>query len=960
MTCLRCKLLFIALLTFTVCAFGQAGVKVVVIPKNAVSKQPHLCTISVYNQADTSLVSNMMVVTYDREHEFYIEGGKRYFVRCIPQKTVLTENGYEKNVRDDEFEEEWVDLDLVSCKDNLVVLDSIYIKKRMSKTLDEAVVTSSRILFYHHGDTLIYNASAFVLSEGSMLDALVEQLPGVKIDADGVIHCNGRRVDDLLLNGKDLFNGRNELMLENLAAYTVKDIAVYDKRGTLSEMVGRNLREDTRHVMDVRLKRDYLTGGLVNAEAGYGTEGRYLGKLFGIGFTDMGSISAYGGVNNLSDRNKPGKTDGSWTRDRMGNGVHEKQQGGLSYTFEGPVSVRGSADVSNDKDDIRQSVETELYLPDENRREYMKSERLERNLSVVTQHVLSLRPHKRLSLTFMPEFEYGRNKSTGLIRSFATGDTYENGEDFDRIMTGEISPASLIYRNRSMSRRDGKRLSGSMGASAQIAFGQDYMSLYMRGNYSNTRQDGYNGYSIKYNDMASADVNDLQYRKNHPDYVRDISARAGYVKYVGWHGLNLSARYSLDRGKTVNTDELYVPDVMPDVALISGLDDLGALGWLKNTALSYGMMQRHMMHKLELGGYNQSTFSLSDGVGLFVNLQELSLGFSSRDLTFTSVMPAEIHRNSVLPAVKAQINLSNFKKKTYVTLNLQSEVRDVNMRDLVDLPQTDPLVRYLGNGDLKNPWVSDIILNIRHEAGQKNHSGRLRYLGVSDKVAQSYVYNTTTGLRSFRPYNVDGDWTTEGNYEFFMPFGKGNCLDLTSNTTGRIGRDVNFVGVSAKTDTEADFAARERRVVRSYGVGESLSLNYTFRRNRVSVFGNVMMNDYRSRDAGFSDFVSWTANYGGTAVLNLPYDWSVSTDLTMYMRRGYNDRRLNTTDLLWNARVTKTVFKGRVVLAADAYDILRQLSNVTYLVSALSRTETVSNVVPSYVLFHVQYRFNMK
>ncbi|MDE5934978.1 MAG: outer membrane beta-barrel family protein, partial [Muribaculaceae bacterium] len=173
-------------------------------------------------------------------------------------------------------------------------------------------------------------------------------------------------------------------------------------------------------------------------------------------------------------------------------------------------------------------------------------------------------------------------------------------------------------------------------------------------------------------------------------------------------------------------------------------------------------------------------------------------------------------------------------------------------------------------------------------------------------------------------------------------------------------RDVNFVGVSARTDAEADFAARERRVVRSYGVGESLSLNYTFRRNRVSVFGNVMMNDYRSRDTGFSDFVSWTANYGGTAVLNLPYDWSVSTDLTMYMRRGYNDRRLNTTDLLWNARVAKTVFKGRVVLAADAYDILRQLSNVTYLVSALSRTETVSNVVPSYVLFHVQYRFNLK
>ena len=46
------------------------------------------------------------------------------------------------------------------------------------------------------------------------------------------------------------------------------------------------------------------------------------------------------------------------------------------------------------------------------------------------------------------------------------------------------------------------------------------------------------------------------------------------------------------------------------------------------------------------------------------------------------------------------------------------------------------------------------------------------------------------------------------------------------------------------------------------------------------------------------------------------------------------------------------------MFAVDGYDLLQQLSNVTYMINAQARTETVSNVIPSYVLFHVYYRFN--
>ena len=60
--------------------------------------------------------------------------------------------------------------------------------------LNEAVVTATKVKFYTKDDTLIYNADAFQLQEGSMLDALVAQLPGAELKPDGRIMVNGKFV----------------------------------------------------------------------------------------------------------------------------------------------------------------------------------------------------------------------------------------------------------------------------------------------------------------------------------------------------------------------------------------------------------------------------------------------------------------------------------------------------------------------------------------------------------------------------------------------------------------------------------------------------------------------------------------------------------------------------------------------------------------------------------------------
>ena len=90
-------------------------------------------------------------------------------------------------------------------------------------------VKATKVKIYTRGDTVVYNADAFQLAEGSMLDALIRQLPGVELKDDGRILVNGRYVENLLLNGEDFFYGLPSVLLDFLPAYAVYDVKVYDK-----------------------------------------------------------------------------------------------------------------------------------------------------------------------------------------------------------------------------------------------------------------------------------------------------------------------------------------------------------------------------------------------------------------------------------------------------------------------------------------------------------------------------------------------------------------------------------------------------------------------------------------------------------------------------------------------------------------------------------------------------------
>ena len=227
-------------------------------------------------------------------------------------------------------------------------------KKDIFKEIDLKGVTvkATKVQVAYRGDTLVYDASAFVLPDGSMLDAMVRQMPGAEVKDNGDVYINGRKIDYLTLNGKDFFKGKNKVMLDNLPYFTVKDVKVFHKERTGIARFETNARQKD-YVMDVSLKRQYIRSALANIELGAGTKHRNMARLFSLLMGSRTDIAVFGNANNINEERKPG-LKGNWSPKKMLRGQKDTRQVGLYINSE---NKRQTVSES-----IRKYYETRLFL----------------------------------------------------------------------------------------------------------------------------------------------------------------------------------------------------------------------------------------------------------------------------------------------------------------------------------------------------------------------------------------------------------------------------------------------------------------------------------------------------------------------------------------------------------------------------------------------------------------------
>ena len=279
--------------------------------------------------------------------------------------------------------------------------------------LEDVVVKATKVKFYMNKDTLVYNADAFNLQEGSMLDDLIKQLPGVTMNNNGQISVNGKPVDELLLNGKAFFNHDRKLILDNLPSFMVNHLKVYDKRTAWQELRGDSVGLKS-YVMDIGLKRKYQTTWLATIEGGLGSDDRFLGRLFALRLTPRSKISAFANFNNLNDDRKPGNNS-EWSPLQQPVNETTVRTAGIDYAIEskeGVFSSDGNVVFTSKRMTTESRTSSEYFLTKGNTFGKSLLTGLVRDVSVGTQHSLAWKIPTITHINVKPRFSYHKFNRT--------------------------------------------------------------------------------------------------------------------------------------------------------------------------------------------------------------------------------------------------------------------------------------------------------------------------------------------------------------------------------------------------------------------------------------------------------------------------------------------------------------------------------------------------------------------
>ena len=858
-----------------------------------------------------------------------------------------------------------------------ILIPPVYLTRAPKvQNLSEAVVKATKIKFYNRGDTLVYNADAFQLQEGSMLDALIRQLPGAELKDDGRILVNGRQVESLLLNGEDFFRNDRSILLDNLPTYMVKTVQVYDKAGKLSEMVGHDMG-DKELMMDVRLKKQYSIGWIANAETAGGTEERYLVRLFALRFTSHSRLSFFGAVNNVNEYVRPG--EGSEWTPSVGNGLTTTRHAGLNYLVDDRnkrFKLQGDAEVRHSDDAYDQRSTSVNFLSGGDTYGRSSYRNRTHNVSFITFHTWDVNRAK-WKLSLRPWLTYIKTRQTEgqLSGTFATDPgEYMGSEVLDSLFRPGLDSrvlAATLNRYRSDQRYGGHTLNTRFDAYAVIDVpGSSFEKITVRGSggydEENHRRFTHQLYDYPVDATASTDFRNeyAPTKRRAYSYEAAVSylyafphANAWiepYYQYGNTRSRNRNGLMRLDwLGDEWGAGTAHAPGVLPSVADWAQ-QTLDGRNSLYTTERVDGHSVGLQLHKSPMGN---SFWSYS--VNLPLTFERNRLAYERPAVVDTALTRHVVHfrptfdlKNSWYVKDKNGEVVAMHRWGLKYTLKSDAPVQSYDI-DVVD--DSNPLAVTLGNPGLRQTW--------QHAANtwyQWSRPGTQHLVGLNaaygitqNAVTMGYVYDRTTGGRTYRPENVNGNWYASGGMNFSTPLDKPRRLTLSGNTSASFNQNVDFIGI------EGEYDAR-RSTVHNLYLTQGLRLDYRIDKYQFGAKANGTWTHATSRREDFRTINAADFSYGVTAKLDLPADFQLSTDLTVYSRRGYEDPEMNTTDVVWNARLAKRFLKGKLSVMIDGFDLLGQLSTIRRTLNGQGRTETWYNTIPRYAMLHAIYRLNVK
>ena len=820
------------------------------------------------------------------------------------------------------YEVAWQKVSVTNTTEKELSVPLIKMRRARHITLNEVVVTATKVKMFYRGDTLIYDATAFNMPDGSMLDDLIRQMPGVTMNDGGEIFVNGKKVDELQLNSRSFFGGNKQILLENLPYYTVKHIKVYNKKDKRDEVLGRD-DGPKLYVMDVNLKQEYQRGYIANVEGAAGTHGRWLGRMFGLGFTDQYRFTLLGNVNNVNETQHIGKT-GNWTPDRRPRSLITTRsvRSEIDYQSRDQMieeTFRTEFVSSSDNQEMRQSHEQ--FLMGSNPLSVTERTGKSSNWKIALHNLFNM--YAPFGIMVSTDFNYGKRdgRSNSIFQQF--GDT-------------------LTASMRTVGMSEGTSWNGIMEVIGDIK-GYTYV---VKVEHSDDKSENASHYDTRNYTIPSSEQ-----RYNVGDYDKRVTAGELSLDHIGKLTDRMQFRIKNRTGlsRTATHDYLYHPDTL---LLASQLDALAAITDVNN---SYDSKLRSLTNTTEISIYTRN--ELQPDKKSSTNWQlGLQVPFTRHALDYQRGSIDTLATNTTLFVTPWLSYGRKTAKNHELHLNISHTETTANIYDMINYrDDSNPLVVKLGTPGLKGHASTSAGMEYFSRGSghsQKQWNASVSFSYHHRDVSQSVIYNPASGVYTYKPENVSGAYIANAKFQISNAIGEKRFWTWQNIADANYHHSLDHSMLAGDIESHVN-------AVNTLTLHDGAYIQYNKGTLNIRATGDIRWRHSEGKMYDFETLNATDFQYGLSARYTLPrLNTTLSADGNMYSRRGYGSSELNTDDFVLNASISQPFLKGKLIARIEAFDLLHQLSNTQYSVNAQGRTETWYRSLPHYVMAHLVYHWN--
>lgn len=789
-----------------------------------------------------------------------------------------------------------------------IKLDSLFLVED-SKMLGDITVEAEMPNIVVKGDTVEYNANAYLTNENALLKDLIENIPGADIDEKGSIKINGKPVNKILVDGKEFFGSDIKKALENLPANMIKKLQLYNKNSETYKITGIKDKEENP-VLDLIVKEEFKMTMYGNAGAGYGSDDRYSANAF---VNNMGKSTNMTLITNLNNTNSPGGSFGGFS---MGQGETEQKNVGLNLVHEpsSKFSIESNLNYDNRDNQTETRQETQTFLEQTGDR-FGKSNSFADNKDQSVNADLTLKWNiDTLSVLY---FSTSNSFTKSKINTRSDESSYVEA---DSVTAGLANGYDKNNGFTTYNRLAFARNLGKPGRSVDLGISFSFRNDDSKGTSNSTTT----------YPTGKTDIIDQRITTSNDNNAFSLSA--SYNEPLGKNKI-LSFSYNIQTNNSTRDNMTRKKD-----PLLTFSEEYNVIdsAYTRNTKSDY--INQDIRLSLQTQDYDAPWYyTVSFGVNPAVSKNKVMLLDSLIDNI----------RESTLDYSPDLSIRRNFSKNSNLTFHYSGNTTQPGLSQLsADTVIYSALSKGVGNPDLKMTFRNDVNLHYNRsdfEAGRMlNIMGSFSYT-FNDIVSNLSIDKEGNSLSTYR--NVDGQISAYV-YASYDQTLRNKKFSFSGSPNLRYNRSIGYNN-------------NQKSITNSYSIGGHVQFRFNSKKFRNFLTTSVSYNTSDNNLTKQQNINNTILNITNRTTWNLPLDFELSNNINFICRWGFGPS-YEKSEIIWNPSLSKKIMKGgNGQIKIDAFDILNERTNLSRYENSRGITETWTNSLSRYIMVSFTYRFQI-